>query len=256
MFRNRQISRYFSRIGHSKDRLSGTTSGESNGQSVDIVSTGAIGASEGSPIAMSNISEHGGLQSGSIGSSSHPRAYPVSDPYYVHPTREIAKHVHEMVNSVCDQPHQRRRSNPAVKLITPTRLEVPLAIGVVDFVDPADNGPLVHDLTSDTNRFELCDDQVDEVDPDVLEWIKAQDKQKASYEATRRFQETWAAKLTWAECVRRMDGLYDFVRCITCMTFETREKILQPKWNTLKKHSGKRKAKHAMPTKGIRKGQW
>jgi hypothetical protein len=40
------------------------------------------------------------------------------------------------------------------------------------------------------------------------------------------------------------------------MTFETREKILQPKWNTLKKHSGKRKAKHAMPTKGIRKGQW
>jgi hypothetical protein len=46
------------------------------------------------------------------------------------------------------------------------------------------------------------------------------------------------------------------VRCITCSTFERREKILQPKWDTLKKHGGKRKAKINMPMKGIRKGQW
>jgi hypothetical protein len=159
MFRNRQISRYFSRVGHSKDRHSGTTSGESNGQSANIVNTGAIGVSDGSPIALSDISEHLGLQSGSIGSSSHPRAYPVSNPCYVHPIQEIAKHARETMNSVCDQPRQHRRSNLVVKLIPPTRLGVPPAKGVVDFVGPADNGPLVHDLISDTDRFELCDDQ-------------------------------------------------------------------------------------------------
>jgi hypothetical protein len=36
------------------------------------------------------------------------------------------------------------------------------------------------------------------------DWIKEQRKGgKVSYEATRRFQETWAAKLPWAECVKK-----------------------------------------------------
>jgi hypothetical protein len=113
------------------------------------------------------------------------------------------------------------RSNPTVKLITPTRLGVPPAKSVVDFIAPTNNGPLLHDLTSDTNRVEFCDDQGDKVDPDVLEWIKSQDKQK--YKVTWCFQETWATKLPWAEYVRGVDSLYDFVRCITCTTFETRK---------------------------------
>jgi hypothetical protein len=69
---------------------------------------------------------------------------------------------------------------------------------------------------------------------------------QVSYEITRRFQESWAVKLHWAECVKGANGLYDFVRCIVCTTFEVHEKILQPKWNTLKKHGGKRKAKSAI----------
>ena len=44
---------------------------------------------------------------------------------------------------------------------------------------PPNNGPLLHDLTSDTNCFEFCDDQGDKIDDNVLEWIKLQDKQKA-----------------------------------------------------------------------------
>jgi hypothetical protein len=112
------------------------------------------------------------------------------------------------------------------------------AKGVVDFVAPTDNGPILHDLMSNTDHIEFCDDQGDKVDPDMLEWIKSQDKQKASYEATRYFQEMGVAKLPWAECMRGVDSLYDFVRCITCTTFETRQKILQPKWDTLKKALG------------------
>jgi hypothetical protein len=42
MFRDHQISRYFNRVGLSKDKVSGTSSGDSNGQSIDVVSTGAI----------------------------------------------------------------------------------------------------------------------------------------------------------------------------------------------------------------------
>jgi hypothetical protein len=62
--------------------------------------------------------------------------------------------------------------------------------------------------------------------------------------------------LPWAECIKGANGLYDFVRCTMCSHFEGKGKILQPKWDTLKKHGGKRKAKQAIPTKGIRKGAW
>jgi hypothetical protein len=41
-----------------------------------------------------------------------------------------------------------------------------------------------------------------------------------------------------------------------CTRLGTRENILQPKYDTLKKHGCKRKAKKAIPTKGIQKGQW
>jgi hypothetical protein len=44
--------------------------------------------------------------------------------------------------------------------------------------------------------------------------------------------------------------------CGLCSIFEAREKILQPKWDTLKKHGGKRKAKKAIPKLNVKKGQW
>jgi hypothetical protein len=47
-----------------------------------------------------------------------------------------------------------------------------------------------------------------------LEWISANIGKKVNYEATWRFQETWAVQLIWAECVKGCDGLNDFVKCI------------------------------------------
>jgi hypothetical protein len=114
-------------------------------------------------------------------------------------------------------------------------------------IDPINDGHYV---------FEMGDEKDGKEDPNVIEWIKEHRKDKVSYNATHRFEETWVAKLNWAECVKGGNGLYDFVRCIVCTEFETREKILQPKWDTLKKHGGKRKAKKTIPSKGIRIGQW
>ena len=60
------------------------------------------------------------------------------------------------------------------------------------------------------------DDYQDEVDRDVLEWISANMEKKMIYEATRWFQEMWVVKLSWVECVKGCDGLYDFVKYSMC----------------------------------------
>jgi hypothetical protein len=83
-----------------KDRHLGARSGNNNGRSADVASTSTIGASRGSPIALSNVSESGGLQGSLVALSPHSRAYLVSDPCYVHPTWEIAKHARETKNYV------------------------------------------------------------------------------------------------------------------------------------------------------------
>jgi hypothetical protein len=119
------------------------------------------------------------------------------------------------------------------------RLGVPLAATVLDLTTPSENGPI--DLRSEnTYVFEACEQDQD-LDPDVQEWHFAQQKDKISYEVTRRFQESWPAKLPWSKCVKGPDGLYDFVCCLICSEIEYREKILQSKFDTLKKHGGKRK---------------
>jgi hypothetical protein len=55
-----------------------------------------------------------------------------------------------------------------------------------------------------------------------------------SYEATRKFQESWAAKLFWVFCVKGYDGLYDYVKRNIYSMFEARDKILKPKGILLK----------------------
>ena len=80
-------------------------------------------------------------------------------------------------------------------------------------------------------------------------------KVKKSYEASRKFQDTWAARLPWAELHQGGDGLYDLVKCLVYTVIEGRDKILGPKWDTLMKHGGKRKATHDMPN-GPKKDKW
>jgi hypothetical protein len=41
-----------------------------------------------------------------------------------------------------------------------------------------------------------------------------------------------------------------------CSEFEVQNKILGPKWDTLRKHGGRRKAKVAIRCKGIKIGNW
>ena len=91
MFKDHHISKYFSRVSLLKERNLGVSLGKSNGQSIDVISTGSIGLSEGNSIAVSDLTKQGGLQSGLVGSSSQPRVYLVSDPCYVHHIREIGR---------------------------------------------------------------------------------------------------------------------------------------------------------------------
>jgi hypothetical protein len=62
------------------------------------------------------------------------------------------------------------------------------------------------------------------------------------YESNRVFQDTWAARLPWAESMVTADGSVRQVRCKTCSEVEGRDKLLVPKIDSLWKHCGRRKA--------------
>jgi len=65
---------------------------------------------------------------------------------------------------------------------------------------------------------------------------------RLSYEKNRHWQDTWAARLPWAESVLGLDGQVRQVRCKVCTDVEGREKLLVPKLDSLWKHAGRRKA--------------
>jgi hypothetical protein len=67
-------------------------------------------------------------------------------------------------------------------------------------------------------------------------------KRKKSYELNRHFQDSWAAKLPWAEAVMGTDGRISQVRCKVCTFVEQRDKLLVAKIDSLWKHAGRRKA--------------
>jgi hypothetical protein len=60
--------------------------------------------------------------------------------------------------------------------------------------------------------------------------------------ASRHFQDSWAAKLPWAEAVMGADGRITQVWCKICSDIEGREKLFVPKIDSLYKHAGRRKA--------------
>ena len=72
--------------------------------------------------------------------------------------------------------------------------------------------------------------------------FQAARKKKQSYEMNRHFQDSWAARLPWAESVLGRDGRVAQVRCKICTEVEGREKLLVPKLDSLWKHAGRRKA--------------
>lgn len=165
---------------------------------------------------------------------------------------------------------KRRRSNPAVALLNPNAptvdvLSAPVGSdSVVEIIAVSSDGSsgtvqTVETVEAATARKgkgklavveELDDLSDDEFVPDVKEKVP-----KKNYDATRKFQETWSAKLPWAELFRGSDGLYESVKCVVCSQITGKPKILGPKWDTLVKHSGKRKATKNMAP-DIKKGQW
>jgi len=92
-------------------------------------------------------------------------------------------------------------------------------------------------------------------DSDVQE-IPPPKKPKTNYDATRRFQNEWAVKLMWAKPIRGTDGRVHLVKCTVCSTFDKNPKILGPKWDTLTKYEGKRKAAFDMKKYNVKKGDW
>jgi hypothetical protein len=67
-------------------------------------------------------------------------------------------------------------------------------------------------------------------------------KRKKSYKLNKHLQDSWAAKLPWAEAVMGADGRISQVRCKVYSFVERREKLLVPKIDSLWKHAGRRKA--------------
>ena len=181
--------------------------------------------------------------------------------------------------SVCQQSRKRkaahdhtqhRRSNPTVVLLDVDTQGLPESTGpvysasVVEIVALSSDGSaatveIVDVATTATSRkgkgkLPLIE-EIDEYSDEEFVPQKTAHLPKKNYDATRKFQETWVACLPWAELFRGSDGLFEYVKCIVCTQITGKQKILTPKWDTLTKHGGKRKATRNMPN-GIKKGQW
>lgn len=65
---------------------------------------------------------------------------------------------------------------------------------------------------------------------------------RVKYEQNHQWQDTWAARLPWAESVVNADGKIRQVHCKICTEVEGKEKLLVPKLEFLWKHCGRRKA--------------
>lgn len=68
------------------------------------------------------------------------------------------------------------------------------------------------------------------------------------------FQDSWAAKLPWAEAVMGAEGRVSQVQSKVCSFVERREKLLVPKIDSLWKHAGRRKA--LCDTMKVKKGEY
>ena len=49
-----------------------------------------------------------------------------------------------------------------------------------------------------------------------------------------------------------VNGRLHMVKCIVCSTMEKTHMLMQPKWDTLKKHEGRRKATRNMPAYNVK----
>jgi hypothetical protein len=87
------------------------------------------------------------------------------------------------------------------------------------------------------------DSDVQIVDSAVASPLHAAARQRRqSYKQNHHWQDSWAAKLPWAESVLGRDGSVMQVRCRICSEVEGHEKLLAPKIDGLWKHAGHHRA--------------
>ena len=110
------------------------------------------------------------------------------------------------------------------------------------------------ETTNDLQEVSVPDSD-DEYDEDI-ESLATKKKPKKNYDLTRKFQLEWACKLPWAEGILTNNGRLHMVKCTVCSTMEKSDRLMQPKWDTLKKHEGRRKATRNMPAYNVKKGEW
>ena len=98
-------------------------------------------------------------------------------------------------------------------------------------------------------------DSVEDFDEDG-ESLPSKKKPRTNYDITRKFQLEWVCKPPWAEGILTNNGRLCMVKCTICSTMEKSYKLMHPKWDTLKKHEGRRKAIRNMPTYNVKKVEW
>ncbi len=111
----------------------------------------------------------------------------------------------------------------------------------------------VHLPTSSKKVINLNDLTNKNSDPNFVPYLPAK-RLKRSYDHTRKFQLEWVVKLSWGEGVLIDDGKFNMVNCKVCTTINRKPCLLAPKWDTLMKHEGRRKAKKDFPKLKIMKG--
>jgi hypothetical protein len=173
------------------------------------------------------------------------------------------------VHSVCPIPKRRklqqprtvlqRRSNPAVKLLTPCVEFVDVqdtggaqnddrGIGVVDAVP---SGVIDVSTTEEPITVGSDDEQKDE-DDDDFEAEPPRKGPRRSYDNRRKFQLSWVARCPWAEALE-ISGV-TMVKCTTCSMATGKPTILALKIATLQRHQGNYTAEKNMPG-GVKKGE-
>ena len=113
------------------------------------------------------------------------------------------------------------------------------------------------ETTNDLDELEevSVSDSDGDFDEDI-DSIAPKKKPKKNYDLTQKFQLEWACKLPWAEGILTNNGRLHMVKCTVWSTMEKSDRLMQPKWDTLKKHEGRRKATRNMPAYNVKKGEW
>jgi hypothetical protein len=166
------------------------------------------------------------------------------------------------VHSVCPIPKRRklqqprtvlqRRSNPAVKLLTPCVESVDVqdtggaqnddrGIGVVDAIP----GGVIDVSTTEEPITVGSDDEQKDEDDDDFEAEPPRKGPRRSYDNCRKFQLSWVARCPWAEALE-ISGV-TMVKCTTCSMATGKPTILALKIATLQRHQGNYTAEKNMP---------